>query len=173
MFRRYPWVSLIAASMTVASVLFTQRWWLISSRVESEKLGSCFFFCLISFIKPLSVINRFALWNVSAPLISNRDIILTCYNKFICGFSAAFLASGYGYRPGVSGCFRHSVDGQELGHGGPTSQGPGWAVSQETTSKQSHFISLTSCKTHYSSWCNYFLFSHFLPCLSPPAPPVS
>ena len=58
--------------------------------------------------------------------------------------SAALLASGYRYRPWLSSCLWHSVDGEELGHGGPPSQGPRWAVSPiHTTTKQNTIPTLT------------------------------
>lgn len=63
-------------------------------------------------------------------------------------FSAAVLASGHRDRPWVPSFFWHGVDGEELGNGTPTSQGPGWAVSrfQNTTKPQ-------------TTWCCcFFLF---------------
>lgn len=40
-------------------------------------------------------------------------------------FPAALLAPGDRDRPGVPGCLRHGVDGEELGSGGPTPEGAG------------------------------------------------
>lgn len=74
-------------------------------------------------------------------------------------FSAALLASGDRDCSGLYGFFRHSVDGEELGSGGPAPEGPRRTVS--LIIRQSVDSSLSKMMQHQRR-CKGFLLLHFL-----------
>lgn len=160
-------VCILILAFSNLTQLLACPWTLISS-----SCAAVFFFCPISLISDmfLSVIITH-----SMKFTINCENMLMRYEIFAL-FSAAFLAPGYRYCPWVSSFFRRSVDGEELGHGGPTSQGPGWAVSQihrfRTTEQHTvqtiafHLYIMSDIMRNtleFMMQLQYFLFPHYLP----------
>lgn len=118
--------------------------------------------------------------NVFAPLTVNCENILMCYNeilKFMLCSLQPFWPLGTGIARGFLAAFDTAWMVRSWGMGVPHLKvlAERWAgftkLISSTQCRQSHFIFTSwavSCETRWSSWCNYFLFPHYLPYFSPP-----